>query len=313
MDYCGDNTNAWAPYSPTSIDWIELTYATPVLPTEVNIYQSYNPSQVYEVDIVDTNDDVYIIWAGEPEYVSTCPDVMTISLDLEGEMIEVQKVAVLVDQSILNLGWVEIDAVELVGTLPGGQAPQQTASEPPAAVTENMSAPTNYSGWMAGPVYQGYLKVIPGKTKVDEIDKLLGLEGQRSTENWKPRPTHADTYIYKLQQDNMIAWISVDTSGVVYKKSISANTQPSDFQLGTVNQDTYNELNAIYKRDQVIPYAVYANLLESPGFLSEQVLREDGRMVATYLWFNAKGDKMVGIFYDGKLTGIAGLSYVSNP
>ena len=31
----------------------ELVYETPVSPTEINIYQSYNPSTVVEVQIVD--------------------------------------------------------------------------------------------------------------------------------------------------------------------------------------------------------------------------------------------------------------------
>jgi hypothetical protein len=164
---------------------------------------------------------------------------------------------------------------------------------------------------MAGPVYQGYLKVIPGKTTAAELDGLMGLTGKRSTENWKPRPDHADTFIYNLGKDNMLAWISVTTDGVVYKKSISSNTYPSDFQLSTVTKKSYDQLNAIFQRDQVIPYNVAANTLQSPGFLRELWLREDGKMVATYEWFNAAGDHISGFFYDGKLTGMAGLAYIS--
>ncbi len=91
VENCGDNGHAWASQKPDGIDWIELTYPTPVTPTEINIYQSFNPSQVYEVDMIDTNGDVYIMWAGEPEKVSNCPDLMTISVELD-EVLLVQKI-----------------------------------------------------------------------------------------------------------------------------------------------------------------------------------------------------------------------------
>jgi hypothetical protein len=108
----------------------------------------------------------------------------------------------------------------------------------------------------------------------------------------------------------MTAYISVDTSGLVYKKSITPNTYPSDFQLSTVTDKTYKELDAIYKRDKVIPYEVMANMLQHPGYLSEMVLREDGTMTTSYQWFNARGDRITGYFIDGKLTGIAGLAFI---
>ncbi len=308
VEDCGDNGHAWASQKPDGIDWIELTYPTPVTPTEINIYQSYNPSQVYEVDMIDTNGDVYIMWAGEPEKVSNCPDLMTISVELD-EVLLVQKIKILVDQSVLKSGWGEIDAVELVGKPSGSQASQSKPAKDPTQPA-NQTVPTNYSGWMAGPVYQGYLKVIPGQTRVEELNSLIGLQGKRSTENWKPRPTHADTFIFDLKKDNMLAWISVDTSGVVYKVEISANTYPSDFQLETVKKASYDQLDAIFKRDKVVPYEVVANLLGSPGFRNAMVLLEDGRIETDYKWYNANGDRMIGFFFNGRMTGMAGLAFI---
>ncbi len=310
VEECGDNGLAWASFQSDGLDWIELSYATPVIPTAINIYQSFNPSQVIEVDLIATDGTTYLAWQGKPKKISTCPDLMEITFDEKQEML-VEKVVVYVDQSVLNLGWNEIDAVELVGLTQGGTGGQQ-AEEPVAPPPANQvgPAPTNYTGWMAGPVYQGYLKVVPGKTRGDELNGLIGLEGQRSTDSWKPRPTHADTFIYKFGQDNMLAWISVDTNGLVYKKAISVNTHPSDYQLETVTQENYKKLDAIFKRDKAVPYTVMANLLGSPGFLGEQTLREDGRLESNYSWYAANGDRMIGIFFDGVITGIAGLAYI---
>ena len=306
---CEDNSLAWASLSSDTLEWIELSYDVPVVPTEINIYQSYNPSQVIEVDIISTDGSTYIAWQGDPEPVKHCPDVMSITIDLEEEFM-IDTVVVFIDQNILGLGWTEIDAVELVGNQEG----QSSVNVEPA---ENVNVPTtdsvsnNFEGWMAGSIYQGYLSVIVGETRGDQLDSLIGLTGKRSTDSWKPRPDHADTFIFDLGKDNMLAWISVTTDGVVYKKSISANTRPSDFQLNSVNQATFDQLDAIYKRDKVIPYAVMANTIGHPGFLLEAYIRaDDNVLVETIQWFNVNGDRLSGAFYNGKLTGMAGLAFI---
>ncbi|MFZ5881526.1 MAG: hypothetical protein ACOY0R_19340 [Chloroflexota bacterium] len=114
VDECGDNGQAWASFSNNTLEWIELTYATPVVPTEINIYQSYNPSQVVQVDVISPDGITYTVWTGTPEFVEFCPDLMTITIDLDEEILA-QKVVVIIDQSVLKTSWNEIDAVELVG------------------------------------------------------------------------------------------------------------------------------------------------------------------------------------------------------
>lgn len=114
VDECGDNSLAWASASSNTVEWIELTFETPVVPTEINIYQSYNPSQVVEVDVISPDGITYIVWTGTPELIAQCPDLMTITIDLDEEIVA-QKVVVIVDQSVLGTSWNEIDAVELVG------------------------------------------------------------------------------------------------------------------------------------------------------------------------------------------------------
>ncbi|MAT44278.1 MAG: hypothetical protein CL609_18255 [Anaerolineaceae bacterium] len=313
VNECGDNSRAWASESAVTVEWLILEYTTPVVPTEIIIYQTYNPSQVVEVFGVALDGYEYSIWQGEPVWIDECPDVMTITIELEEEIV-IDQVGVVVDQSIMGWGWNEIDAVELVGYVPGSGGATVIIEEPienPALESAPSNAPTNYFGWMAESVYQGYLQVVPGVTRVEELDGLIGLTGKKSTENWKPRDDHADTFIYEMGPKDMKAYIGVTMEGIVYKKSITPNTFPPDFTLDTVTKATYDELDAIYKQDKVIPYSVMANILGSPGFLREQYLRQDdGKMVTTYQWYHANGDKIGGIFYDNKLTGIAGLVFI---
>ena len=320
VDICGDNPNAWASAYSTGEDWIELTYDVPVNPTEINIIQSYSPSQVVEVDIVDLNGDTWIAWSGEPVEVDTCPDQMTISIELE-EPLYINRVVVFIDQGVLDTDYVEIDAVELVGYPEGEMAvassdepvtePEEPAVSVEVEMDEDLPVPTNYTGWMADDVYQGWIKVIINETKEKNLDKIMTIKGTKSTENWKPRPDHKDTYIYEIGPDEMKAFISVTTEGIVYKKSISPNTYPPNYALDTVNQANYDILNADYKEDYVIHYAAMANLLESPGFLRESYYRtDDDTLVELYEWLAPNGDRISGAFYNGKLTGIAGLAYI---
>jgi hypothetical protein len=111
---CGDNTNAWASLANDTVDWIELTFNTPVVPSEINIYQSFNPSQVVEVQMIATDGSKTVAWEGYPEAVENCPDVMSI-YDLTKNVM-VNKVRITIDQRVNGWGWNEIDAVELVGS-----------------------------------------------------------------------------------------------------------------------------------------------------------------------------------------------------
>jgi hypothetical protein len=319
VDTCGDNVNAWASTSSIGTDSIELVYDIPVSPTEINIYQSYNPSQVVEVDIIDLNGEAWIAWSGDPEYIETCPDLMTITLELD-EPLYIDRVVIYIDQSVLQIGHNEIDAVELVGYTMQEQTSSFTTTqaessdlvdETDTSVYGGQPAPTNYSGWMADSVYQGWVNIIVNETKVKELDRIMTIKGTKSTENWKPRSDHADTYIYVMGPAGMKGYISVTTDGIVYKKSISSNTYPDDFTLSTVTRSNYEILDAIYKKDYVIPYNLMANLLESPGFLREQYYRpDDDKLVEMYEWYAPNGDRMSGAFYNGLLTGMAGLVFI---
>ena len=49
---CGDNTSAWASAVANTVDWLDLTYATPVKPYEIDIYQTDNPGQIVKVELI---------------------------------------------------------------------------------------------------------------------------------------------------------------------------------------------------------------------------------------------------------------------
>jgi hypothetical protein len=117
---CGDYTTAWATADYDTVEWIELDYDTPVLPTAVNIFQTYNPNQVIQVALRDLAGDYQTVYLGTPQEESgDCPFVLHIPV--EGVDWQVDGIKITIDQTELE-DWNEIDAVELVGIAerPGG-------------------------------------------------------------------------------------------------------------------------------------------------------------------------------------------------
>ncbi|MEX0788559.1 MAG: hypothetical protein WD040_07155 [Anaerolineales bacterium] len=112
---CGDITTAWASASSVTKDWIELTYETPLLVSEVNIIQTYHPNQVVRVELQDLGARFQVIYEAFPVEELSCP--FTLHIPVARPEFAAQRVVVVIDQSILGLGWNEIDAVELVGDL----------------------------------------------------------------------------------------------------------------------------------------------------------------------------------------------------
>lgn len=112
---CSDSPTAWAASESNTVDWIELAYAVPVIPSQVNIIQSYSPSQVSQVELIDEAGNYHKIYSGVPLLMDTCP--FTLSLPVQGVNFPVKGVRVTIDQSVIEVSsWNEIDAVELVGS-----------------------------------------------------------------------------------------------------------------------------------------------------------------------------------------------------
>ncbi len=108
---CGDFTTAWASYYYDGVDWLDVGFEIPVVPTQIKIYETYNPGSIVKVEVRDEAGSFHTVYEATPAYVETCPRTLTINLsDMD---LKVSAVLISVDQSVL-MNWNEIDAVELV-------------------------------------------------------------------------------------------------------------------------------------------------------------------------------------------------------
>jgi hypothetical protein len=111
---CGDQITAWASADyGAGVDWLTVDFATPVVPTQINIHESYTPGSIIKVDVIDTNSTIHTVWQGTPASVAQCPRVFVVNVSNVDS--KVNSVVISVDQSVLA-DWDEIDAVELIGT-----------------------------------------------------------------------------------------------------------------------------------------------------------------------------------------------------
>ncbi len=302
VEGCEDDVFAWASLNANTVEWIELTYATPVLPMEITIVQNYNPGQVVEVTGIGENGTEYLIWEGEPEYVDYCPDYHTITFEPYEEFY-IDKIRITIDQSVLGMGWNEIDAVELVGMPQGAPAAvvQPVAPvEPPAPSggTGSTEDIPEGKGFLATEAYLKYLS-IPVNT-VTDLEPIIGPLVS-STSQLKPRADHKDTYMFDIGGD-MTSYTRVTTSGLIYWKDIGGVQQVDmGIEFDSSTYDTLKKMcsDAGYK----LPYTDMANFLGSPGMVTRHYLEDDGRINIDYKWYNSKGDSLSVYTYDGIITG----------
>ncbi|MBZ0288645.1 MAG: hypothetical protein K8I30_13590 [Anaerolineae bacterium] len=143
---CGDKPTAWASETATGEDTIELTYDRAVIPTQVNIYQTYNPGSITRVELVnrDTGLVLKVSKSNDKPGKTDCPGVF--SLNIDGAEEPVNGVVIYVDQSIGG-DWNEIDAVELVGipTESSGNANLNTNASGDAAPGISVECPEGFS------------------------------------------------------------------------------------------------------------------------------------------------------------------------
>jgi hypothetical protein len=112
---CGDIQTAWATESSDGVDYIELEYDTPVFPTRLEVYQTYNPGAISKIELVDitgTSHGVYV--DSTPTVMDACPYILGLSISVVTDD-PIDRVIIYLDQSKTN-AWCEIDAVELIGT-----------------------------------------------------------------------------------------------------------------------------------------------------------------------------------------------------
>ncbi len=114
---CGDFQFAWASAASDSIDTLEIVYSRMVFPFEIIIHQSFNADQVVKVEVLDQETGAYYtVMQKNPVQVDRpCPYQLIVAVD--GIRFRTNTVRITVDQSQLGLGWNEIDAVQLIGSI----------------------------------------------------------------------------------------------------------------------------------------------------------------------------------------------------
>ncbi len=114
---CGDYQFAWASAASDSIATLEIAFSGSVFPLEIVIYESFNPDQVVKVEVFNSETGgFYTVLQKNPVQVDRpCPYQLIIPV--EGIDFRTNLVRITVDQSQLGLGWNEIDAVQLIGSI----------------------------------------------------------------------------------------------------------------------------------------------------------------------------------------------------
>jgi hypothetical protein len=112
VEGCVDDQRAWTSETSDGVDWLEVTFATAVVPTEINIHENVGPGSINKVEVKDQAGLYYTVWQGTPGAVAQCPRVFTVPVS--GVRVRVNAVRISVDQRNADY-WDEIDAVELVG------------------------------------------------------------------------------------------------------------------------------------------------------------------------------------------------------
>jgi len=114
---CGDYQFAWASAASDSIETLEVVFARPVYPLEINILESFNPDQVVKVELFDPDTGAYytVLQKNPLQVDRPCP--FELKVPVVGIDFLSSQVRITVDQSQLGLGWNEIDAVQLVGSI----------------------------------------------------------------------------------------------------------------------------------------------------------------------------------------------------
>lgn len=138
----GDMPTAWASASPDGqAEWLLLEYATPMQPTGIKIYESFNPGAISRVTAFTLDGQEVELWKGaDPTLGLGNIGIFTLQLKTN---FQTNRIKLYVDSPAVP-GWNEIDAVGLVDTAKKvywattaaasstfGEAPAGTLPEPP--------------------------------------------------------------------------------------------------------------------------------------------------------------------------------------
>jgi hypothetical protein len=110
----GDSGSAWAPqYEDAGQEWLELSYATAVVPAEVVIWETSGNGFVRFVEAYDPASGWVVLWQGMDDSPA---EVHGFRPTLAPMDVATDRIRITIDTTVP--GWNEIDAVELMGSLP---------------------------------------------------------------------------------------------------------------------------------------------------------------------------------------------------
>ncbi len=175
-DACGDFTTAWASRSSTGNDMLALEFDLEVIPTQINIYETYNPGSIVRVDVgnSDTGDVFELPNSADPPGNTDCPGVFTV--DVTAIDTPVDRVIIYLDQTIGG-SWNEIDAVELVGEVPGDAMPAGGSLSYGDTVTGELNQ--TQDSWTFDGVAGDVVSIAMTSADFDTYLELNGPDGQQ--------------------------------------------------------------------------------------------------------------------------------------
>lgn len=107
-----DDRNAWASQSQDAgIEWLDVTFAKPVIPKELQVHETYCPGALMRVTAFNANGEEITAWAGtDPTAPKSGAGVSTVPLNVG---FPIRRVKIYLDSAAVQ-GWNEIDAIGLV-------------------------------------------------------------------------------------------------------------------------------------------------------------------------------------------------------
>jgi hypothetical protein len=116
VDAYSDDIDAWAPApSDGTIEWLEVGYAQAVIPTAVTIVENLGNGAVTTVEALDRERGEWVVlWSGTDP---SPQQLIGFSPRLADADFPTDRLRITLDSDLVA-GWNEIDAVELVGTVP---------------------------------------------------------------------------------------------------------------------------------------------------------------------------------------------------
>lgn len=110
----GDEVTAWAALiADSQPETLLLTFAQAVIPTAIEIYESYNPGAVSRIEVLDPNTDEWrVVWEGVADTIGE--EIAIFRPVLTAVDFATFQVRLTIDEPSVP-GWNEIDAVKLIG------------------------------------------------------------------------------------------------------------------------------------------------------------------------------------------------------